>query len=155
MAITFTNQNVNFSLKNKTCIKKWLKTLVEDHGKRMGDVAYSFCDDDYILEVNRSFLDHDTYTDIITFDYVEADVISGDILISVERVADNARQFGVTFEQELCRVLSHGVLHLLGFKDKSKRDAANMRNKEEEALKLLETIRKGNCSTWNTIAYHG
>ncbi|MCR4829203.1 MAG: rRNA maturation RNase YbeY [Bacteroidales bacterium] len=154
MAITFTNQNVNFSLKNKMLIKKWLKQLVESYGKRMGDVAYSFCDDDYILDVNRTYLDHDTYTDIITFDYVEDNLISGDILISIERVADNAAQFGVTFEQELCRVLSHGVLHLLGFKDKSKRDAATMRNKEEEALKLLETVRKANCSTWNTIVYH-
>jgi rRNA maturation RNase YbeY len=96
-----------------------------------------------VYDANVRFLNHDTYTDIITFDYVEGNLVSGDILISVDRVMDNARMLSVSFERELHRVVIHGVLHLLGFKDKSDADAAVMRQKEEESLSLLDAISRG------------
>ena len=105
-------------------------------GKRVGNISYLFCDDEYLLGVNQQFLNHDTYTDIITFDYVVADLISGDIMISVDRVGENAVKFGVPFETELHRVIIHGVLHLLGQGDKSDIEAAEMRSQEENALAL-------------------
>ena len=140
MAITFSNNEIKFLLKDKTKLKKWITEVVEKQKKRVGDIGYLFCDDEYILQVNREYLDHDTYTDIITFDYVEGDIISGDILISVDRVGENAKTFGCTFEHELHRVIIHGVLHLLGNKDKTDTEAADMRKKENTALALLEKI---------------
>lgn len=140
MAITFSNNDIKFSLKEKTRLKKWITQVVEKQKKRVGDIGYLFCDDEYILQVNREYLDHDTYTDIITFDYVEGDVISGDILISIDRVGENAKSFGVDFEQELHRVIIHGVLHLLGGKDKTPAEVEAMRKKENSALALLEEI---------------
>ena len=109
-------------------------------GKSVGNVNYLFCDDEYLLGVNRQYLDHDTYTDIITFDYVAGGLISGDILISYERVGENAAKFGVPFEQELHRVIVHGVLHLLGQGDKSDEESAQMRRLEEEALLLWNEL---------------
>lgn len=106
----------------------------------VGNINYLFCDDDYLIQVNRQYLDHDTYTDIITFDYVTGGLVSGDILISAERVGENAVQFSVPFEQELHRVVVHGVLHLLGQGDKSDSEAAEMRRQEEEALALWNTM---------------
>lgn len=153
MAVYFSNEGVSFNLRNRAILKQWIGEVVRQGGKRVGVVSYQFCDDAHILQVNQEYLDHDTYTDIITFDYVEGDTVSGDILISVERVADNATQFSATFEQEFCRVLIHGVLHLLGQKDKSPRDAKQMRRREEEALKLLESVIKSSRFTWNTIQY--
>ncbi|MBO7541345.1 MAG: rRNA maturation RNase YbeY [Bacteroidales bacterium] len=140
MAITFSNNDIKFSLKEKTRLKKWITQVVEKQKKRVGDIGYLFCDDEYILQVNREYLDHDTYTDIITFDYVEGDVISGDILISIDRVGENAKTFGCTFEHELHRVIIHGVLHLLGNKDKTDAEATAMRKKENQALKNLENF---------------
>lgn len=140
MAITFSNNDIKFSLKEKTRLKKWITQVVEKQKKRVGDIGYLFCDDEYILQVNREYLDHDTYTDIITFDYVESDIISGDILISIDRVGENAKSFGVDFEQELHRVIIHGVLHLLGGKDKTPAEVEAMRKKENTALALLEEI---------------
>ena len=140
MAITFSNNDIKFSLKEKTRLKKWITQVVEKQKKRVGDIGYLFCDDEYILQVNREYLDHDTYTDIITFDYVEGDIISGDILISIDRVGENAKTFGCTFEHELHRVIIHGVLHLLGNKDKTDAEAEAMRKKENQALKILENF---------------
>ena len=140
MAITFSNNDIKFSLKEKTRLKKWITQVVEKQKKRVGDIGYLFCDDEYILQVNREYLDHDTYTDIITFDYVEGDDISGDILIRIDRVGENAKSFGVDFEQELHRVIIHGVLHLLGGKDKTPAEAEAMRKKENTALKILENF---------------
>ena len=137
MAITFSNNDIKFSLKEKTKFKNWIKKIVELQNKKLGDVSYLFCTDEYILEVNQTYLNHDTYTDIITFDYVEGDKISGDILISVDRVGENAQKFGVPFEQELHRVIIHGVLHLLGNKDKTEAEAKKMREKENEALEVF------------------
>ena len=140
MAVTFSAEDVDFELNSPEVVRKWISRVVENHNCRVGKISYRFCSDNYILDVNRRYLNHDTYTDIITFDYVVSDMISGDILISVDRVGENASVFNVPFQQELCRVIIHGVLHLLGFKDKSDEDASTMRMKENESLMLLQGI---------------
>lgn len=140
MSIRFASQNINFELPQAENAKKWISQVVLLRGKRVGNISYLFCDDDHLLEVNQQFLNHDTYTDIITFDYVVADLISGDIMISVDRVGENAEKFDVPFEQELHRVVIHGVLHLLGQGDKSDTEAAEMRRQEEDALALWNTM---------------
>lgn len=126
----------SFQLKPKNNYKKWLKEVVSREGKRVGELNYIFCDNPYLLEINLQYLQHNTYTDIITFDYSEEDLISGDIFISVEMVQENAQEFGVSFEEELVRVLSHGVYHLCGYKDKTDAESKQMRKKEEEAIAL-------------------
>ncbi len=136
MAIRFSCQTVNFELFEAEKVKRWVSEVVVRRGKQVGNINYLFCDDEYLLGVNRQYLDHDTYTDIITFDYVAGGLISGDIMISVDRVVENAAKFGVPFEQELHRVVIHGVLHLLGQGDKSDSEATEMRRQEEEALSL-------------------
>ena len=138
--IYFSTENTSFNLKEKLKIKKWITTIVKAQGMKVGDISYLFCDDAYLIEANRAYLNHDTYTDIITFDYVEGDVVAGDIMISVERVKENAQLFNTTFEQELHRVIIHGILHLLGQGDKSESEATEMRKKEEAALALWNTI---------------
>ena len=140
MAIYFSSENTNFDLKGKMKVKKWITDIIKAQGQKVGDISYVFCDDDYLIQVNREYLDHDTYTDIITFDYVEGKIVSGDILISVDRVKENAQLFNTTFEQELHRVIIHGILHLLGQADKSDEDAAMMRKKEETALALWNSM---------------
>ena len=140
MAIFFSNENRDFELADDPKVKNSILAVVGAQGKRVGNLNYLFCDDSYLINVNRTYLNHDTYTDIITFDYVEGNVVSGDILISVERVRENATLFNSSFEQELQRVIIHGVLHLLGQADKSDEDAAEMRRKEESALALWNTI---------------
>lgn len=137
MAIRFLVQDIDFELSEPQNVKKWIAEVVRRAGKSVGNISYLFCSDDYLIDVNRQYLNHDTYTDIITFDYVAGGLISGDILISIDRVGENAQKFGVPFEQELHRVIIHGVLHLLGQGDKSDAEAAEMRRKEEEALSLL------------------
>ena len=140
MAIRFSSLNEKFELPEASNVKKWIAEVVKRREKSVGNISYLFCDDEYMLEVNRQYLDHDTYTDIITFDYVVANLISGDIFISVDRVGENARLFGVEFERELRRVVIHGVLHLLGQGDKSDAEAAEMRRQEEEALSLWNAM---------------
>ena len=127
---------LRLSLKHKV----WLQQVVRKEGKVTGDISYVFCDDAYMLQQNNAFLQHDTYTDIITFDECVGDVISGSILISADRVAENASKFGKTFENELLRVVVHGTLHLCGYKDKSESEAKLMRQKEDESLAMLEDI---------------
>jgi len=124
---------IKLSLKHKV----WLQQVVRKEGKVMGDISYVFCDDAYMIQQNNAFLQHDTYTDIITFDECVGDVISGSILISADRVAENASKFGKTFENELLRVVVHGTLHLCGYKDKSDSEAKLMRQKEDESLALF------------------
>lgn len=141
MAIYFSSENIHFDLKGKMRVKRWITDIIKAQGKKVGDISYLFCDDAYLIEVNRSYLNHDTYTDIITFDYVEDNLISGDIMISVERVKENAQLFSSTFDQELHRVIIHGILHLLGQGDKTAPEAAQMRKKEEAAL-----------AVWNSTA---
>lgn len=136
MAIQFSCQT-NYPLKSRTKIKQWIKQVIEAKGKKTGNITYIFCDDEYLLEVNKQYLQHDYYTDVITFDYVENDLISGDIFISTDRVRENALAFGSSETEELHRVIIHGALHLLGLKDKSEKEASQMRQAENEALKLL------------------
>ena len=136
MAIRFSVQSGSFELREPEKVHRWIAEVVRRRGMTVGNISYLFCDDEYLLEANRRYLDHDTYTDIITFDYVAGGLVSGDIMISVDRVGENAQKFGVPFEQELHRVVIHGVLHLLGQGDKSPEEAAAMRCQEEEALTL-------------------
>ena len=136
MAIQFSFQT-NYPLKSRTKIKQWIKQVIEAKGKKTGNITYIFCDDEYLLEVNKQYLQHDYYTDVITFDYVENDLISGDIFISTDRVRENALAFCSSETEELHRVIIHGALHLLGLKDKSEKEASQMRQAENEALKLL------------------
>ena len=138
MAIRFSSQSGNFLLPQPEKVRRWISEVVHRQGKSVGNINYLFCDDEYLIEVNRRYLQHDTYTDIITFDYVAGGLVSGDIMISTERVGENATKFGVPFEDELHRVVIHGVLHLLGQGDKTEEEAAGMRRKEEEALRLWE-----------------
>ena len=137
MAVSFNFDN-SFNLKDRLKIKRWIKQVVENAGFRLGSVSYIFCSDEKILEVNKQYLNHDFYTDIITFDYVEKDTINGDIFISTDRVKENASQFNVPFEEELHRVIIHGILHLLGQQDHSPKEEKQMRKKENEALLLFK-----------------
>jgi rRNA maturation RNase YbeY len=134
--ISFHNQSIAFDLKKKLKLKQWIKFIAEKENKQVGAINYVFCNDDELLAINLKHLNHNTLTDIITFDYTEGNVIHSDIFISIDRVKENATKFKVTFEEELHRVLIHGILHLCGFKDKSKLDAELMRKKENWALKI-------------------
>ena len=133
--INFTS-NTNFQLRHKTVLKSWIKKVVGKEGKKMKDLSFIFCDDMELLNKNSKYLNHDTLTDILTFDYSENNNISGDIYISIDRVKENAKTYKVTFENELDRVMIHGVLHLLGYKDKNKKDQKAMREKEDFYLSL-------------------
>jgi rRNA maturation RNase YbeY len=134
MAVSFQNQEIQFKLSNKIKIKSWIKKIVELEKKKLGNVNFVFTSDEELLKTNIEFLNHDTYTDIITFDYCEGKLINGDIIISVERVKENSKKFKVEFDSEIKRVIIHGVLHLCGYKDKSKKDAEVMKGKENWAL---------------------
>ena len=133
--INFTS-NTNFQLRHKTVLKSWIKKVVGKEGRKMKDLSFIFCDDMELLNKNSKYLNHDTLTDILTFDYSENNNISGDIYISIDRVKENAKTYKVTFENELDRVMIHGVLHLLGYNDKSKKDQKAMREKEDFYLSL-------------------
>jgi rRNA maturation RNase YbeY len=115
----------------------WVKAVAASYGKKVGEIAYIFCSDERILEVNREYLQHDYYTDIITFDYCEGDVISGDLFISLDTVRTNAEQVGTTYEEELHRVIIHGILHLCGINDKGPGEREIMEAAENKALALL------------------
>ena len=117
--------------------KQWLKSVIRKEGLVPGDISYLFCDDAYLLEQNIAFLHHDTFTDIITFDKRVGEIVSGDLMISLERVAENARKFSVSFEEEFLRVMVHGTLHLCGYKDKTDEEAAEMRRMENESLAMF------------------
>jgi len=121
-------------------VSDWVSQIVSRETKAPGDITYVFCDDEYILEVNRQYLDHDYYTDIITFDYSEGDVVSGDLFISLDTVRSNSELFSTPFLQELHRVIIHGVLHLCGYKDKTEEDERLMREKENEALRFINMV---------------
>ena len=121
-------------LPNKALFRQWITETALSHGKQVGELAFVFCSDDYLLEMNKQYLDHDYFTDIITFDYTEGDVIGGDIFISIDRVEDNACKNLVDKKTEMQRVVIHGVLHLCGYKDKQKEDSKKMRKLEDLAL---------------------
>lgn len=143
MAISFSLET-KYNLKSRTLIKKWLKQIIENKRYKLGTLSYILCDDDYLLEINKQYLQHEFYTDIITFDYVENGVINGDIFISVDRVKENAASFGVSEREELMRVFAHGVLHLSGLKDATSEEASQMRKAENESLELLKELEKHN-----------
>lgn len=131
------NYETDFELQDEARYEEWISEVIESEDKTEGEINYIFCDDEYLLKKNIEFLDHDTLTDIISFDYTMGNLISGDIFISVERVKDNAADFSVSFDEELRRVMAHGVLHYCGYKDKSEEDSTVMRSKEEEKMKLF------------------
>lgn len=128
----------DFILKNKLKRKKWLKDTIENEGFRLGDINYIFCSDEQLLDINIQYLNHDYYTDIITFDYKENHIISGDIFISTDRVKENAIINNEEFDDELNRVLVHGILHIIGYKDKMDEDIKLMREKENTYINLFK-----------------
>lgn len=140
MPVSFHKEAISFRLSGARVLKQWVKQVVESKGKTLGEVSYIFCSDEYLLQINQEHLQHDYYTDIITFDYTEGDVVSGDLFISIDRVKENARTEGVDFDTELRRVMIHGVLHLLGYKDKKKDDQEVMRDIENQSLSLFDSL---------------
>ena len=134
--IEFHYQKVE-AIESEVLFSLWLEKVAQSEGFTLGDLTYIFCTDDYLLELNKTYLKHDTFTDIITFDYVAGTVVSGDIFISVERLLDNAQAFNDTFKNERLRVMAHGLLHLMGFNDKSAEDQVIMRKKENEKIKMF------------------
>ena len=138
MAITFQAENIDFPKIKKRTVTKWIKSIADKYGKQIGDICYLFCTDEKILEVNKQFLNHDFYTDIITFDYSENNIISGDIFISLDTVLSNSQKYQTRYDEELHRVIIHGILHLCGLKDKSEDEIKEMRKAEEEALSMLD-----------------
>ena len=136
--ITYNTDGVKMPSIKKRENTAWVKAVAASYGKRVGEIAYIFVDDEKILEVNRQYLGHDYYTDIITFDYCEGDILNGDIVISLDTVRTNAEKFGKTYEDELNRVIIHGVLHLCGINDKGPGEREIMEDNENKALALLE-----------------
>ena len=128
------NYETSFQLKNENLLEYWIDSVVSEAGFSIGEINYIFCDDEYLHKLNVEFLQHDTLTDVISFDNTLGKLISGDIYISVERVEDNAKDFKVPFLDELHRVMIHGVLHYMGYKDKSDEEKIKMRNAENKAL---------------------
>jgi rRNA maturation RNase YbeY len=137
--ISFHSEGVSTKTPSKRLLKAWIKEFVSNHGKKVGELAFVFCSDEKLLEVNQNFLQHDYYTDIITFDYCEGEIVSGDIFISVERVKENAISHNVEYNTELLRVLAHGVLHLIGFQDKSTEKKKEMTENEDLCISLFFT----------------
>ena len=135
--ITFSSNNISMPSLNLPQVERWIRAVAAQYGFAVGDLNYIFCDDEKILAVNREFLQHDYYTDIITFDYTTRTRVNGDIYISLDTVASNADQVGATFEQELHRIIIHGLLHLTGQADKTPETKAQMTAKEEDALRRL------------------
>lgn len=129
--------NTDFQLITEQLFKEWILTIIRSEDKELGQIDYIFCDDAYLLKINQEYLKHDTYTDIITFDYTDGNQIAGDIFVSIERIKENAIQFKVVFEEELRRVMAHGILHLTGYSDKTESNVKIMRGKEEEKIKMF------------------
>lgn len=131
------NYETDFKVESEEEISNWISKCIEQEGFELGEINYIFCDDSYLYKINVEFLQHETLTDIISFDYTLGKLLGGDIFISVERVKDNAKDFKVSFEEELKRVLIHGVLHYMGYKDKSELEKEQMRIKENECILLF------------------
>jgi len=138
--ISFEKEDIKFSLKNSHKIISWINKVVGIEEYSLGNICYIFCSDKYLHNINFTYLNHDTFTDIITFNYNENKIISGDIFISIERVKENAHHFKVDFDKELKRVMIHGVLHLLGYNDKLKEDITIMRSKEDYYINLYQNL---------------
>lgn len=137
--ISFFSEDINFNLAQSEFFSVWLQKLIKTYNKITGDISYIFCSDEYLHKLNVEHLNHDTLTDIITFDYTHAGIISADIFISIDRIKENSNSFSVTFEQELTRVMAHGVLHLIGFKDKNQEEKDEMRTEEDKAISLFHS----------------
>ena len=127
----------DFSLNDHDSYEEWLKKVISSEEKELEEVSYIFCDDQYLLEINQKYLNHDTYTDIISFDSCIGNILQGDIFISTERVSENSTEYGVEFQEELRRVMAHGILHFCGYKDKSEEEQSLMRQKEEEKMQMF------------------
>ena len=138
--IRYFSEDIKFEFQGKLANNRWLRFVAEAEAKRIGDVNIIFCSDPYILDVNINYLGHDYYTDIITFDYVEGDVISGDLFISIDSVRENASFYGAEFLTELRRVMVHGLLHLIGYDDHTPEEQKVMRSKEDYYLSLRESV---------------
>ena len=138
--ISYYFEDTDFVFKGKTLNNRWLKLVAESEIRRIGQISIIFCSDNYILDVNQKYLQHDYFTDIITFDYCEGDKISGDLFISVDTVRDNAVEYGTEFVDELNRVMVHGILHLIGYDDHEEEDIKEMRAKENYYLSLRELV---------------
>ena len=135
--VSFSAEGVPFPPIDRRATTAWIQRVARTYGRTLGDVSYLFCDDEHILEVNREYLQHDYYTDIITFDYCEDDVLNGDLVISLDTVRTNAELFHKTYEEELHRVIIHGILHLCGINDKGPGEREIMETAENKALSLL------------------
>lgn len=132
--VTFFDQDIHFVLKNKLAHRAWLKAVAAEENRRIADISIIFCSDDYLLDINKKYLGHDYYTDIITFDYCESDKLSGDLFISIDTVRNNAEYYSVNFDDELDRVIVHGLLHLVGYDDHTEEQTAQMRSMENHYL---------------------
>lgn len=137
MPVFFHIENIQFSFNRRRQYKKWIRVVIDNHQKRTGSINVIFTSNEDLRSVNQDFLNHNYFTDVITFSYNEENLISGDIFVSVEQVLINSREFKSSFDNELSRVVIHGVLHLLGFKDSSPEEIKTMRNEEEKALELF------------------
>jgi rRNA maturation RNase YbeY len=138
--VSYFTQDTSFRFKEKRITSRWLKAVAESEGKKLGDISVIFCSDNYLLEVNKKYLKHDYYTDIITFDYCEGSKLSGDLFISVDSVRANAAFYETEFHVELRRVIVHGLLHLMGYDDHSDEDITQMRAKENACLLLRDEL---------------
>ena len=140
--ISFQTQDIKLILKDKTIIRSWIVNAIQNEDKKTGDITFVFCSDEYLLGMNQQYLHHDDYTDVITFDYTEGDRVSGDIFISYERILDNSNQLKTLPEDELHRVMIHGVMHICGYKDKQPKARAQMTIKENQYLDLFLSLKK-------------
>ena len=138
--IEFIHEDITSLSIKEDAILQWLDNIIGLEDKILGDLCFVFCSDKYLLNINNKYLKHNFYTDVITFDYTQSNIISGDIFISADRIADNARKYKVTFNHELLRVIVHGVLHLLGFDDRNFDDKKIMTSKEDVYLKIFEDV---------------
>lgn len=138
--VAFYFEDTDFKLRHKTRIKEWLRLVAESEVFTLGNISVIFCSDNYILDINQKYLQHDYFTDIITFDYSEGGRISGDLFISVDSVRENSVEYGTEFEDELHRVIVHGILHLIGYDDHTEDEIKTMRSKEDYYLSLFELV---------------
>ncbi len=136
-SISFFVEETSFTIQKKTIIRKWLTEIISEKKKVLGEINIIFCSDDYLLKLNEQYLNHDTLTDILTFDFVEGKTISGDIFISIDRMKENAKLFHVKQSTEMYRLMAHGVLHLLGYEDKTKKQKEMMTAQEDTALRKI------------------